>query len=102
MAAEGYPGPYERDRLIENTSAADQLTDVKVFHAGTTLRSEPGSGRTPRIVSDGGRVLTVTALGADLDQARSRAYEAVRTIRFPGGHYRRDIAEQAARERGGS
>jgi phosphoribosylamine--glycine ligase len=101
MAAEGYPGHYERDRLIEETAAADRLPDVKVFHAGTTLRSEPGSGRAPRIVSDGGRVLNVTALGADLKQARERAYEAVRTIRFPGGFYRRDIAEQAAREREG-
>jgi phosphoribosylamine--glycine ligase len=102
MAAEGYPGPYERDRLIENTAAADQLPEVKVFHAGTTLRNEPGSSRAPRIVSDGGRVLNVTALGSDLDQARQRAYEAVRLIRFPGSHYRRDIAEQAAREQGGS
>jgi len=98
MAAEGYPGHYERDRLIENTAAADQLPDVKVFHAGTTLRSDPGSGRGPRIVSDGGRVLNVTALGDDLKRARERAYEAVRMIRFPGGFYRRDIAEQAARE----
>ncbi len=100
MAADGYPGHYERDRLIENTSAADQLPGVKVFHAGTTLRTNPESGRPPRIVSDGGRVLNVTALGSDLEQARERAYEAVRTIRFPGGFYRRDIAEQAARKGG--
>ena len=91
MASEGYPGHYERDHLIENLEAADRLPDVKVFHAGTTLRTESGS--EPRVVSDGGRVLNVTALGATLAEARDRAYEAVRTIRFPGGYYRRDIAQ---------
>jgi phosphoribosylamine--glycine ligase len=96
MASEGYPGHYERDHRIENLDAVDRLDDVKVFHAGTTLRSEPGSGREPRVVSDGGRVLNVTAMGDTLAEARDRAYEAVRTIRFPGGFYRRDIAERAA------
>ena len=66
---------------------------MKVFHAGTTLRTESGSGREPRVVSDGGRVLNVTALGSTLAEARDRAYEAVRTIRFPRGYYRRDIAQ---------
>ena len=93
MASEGYPGHYERDHPIENLEAADRLTDVKVFHAGTTLRTESGSGREPRVVSDGGRVLNVTALGSTLAEARDRAYEAVRTIRFPRGYYRRDIAQ---------
>jgi phosphoribosylamine--glycine ligase len=96
VAAEGYPGHYERDHLIENLEAANRLPDVKVFHAGTTLRTEPGTGREPRIVSDGGRVLNVTALGNTLSEARERAYEAVRTIRFPGGYYRRDIAERVS------
>jgi phosphoribosylamine--glycine ligase len=94
MASEGYPGHYERDRSIENLEAADRLADVKVFHAGTTLRSEWGGLREARVVSDGGRVLNVTALGETLTEARERAYEAVRTIRFPGGFYRRDIAER--------
>ncbi|WP_165071796.1 phosphoribosylamine--glycine ligase [Paludisphaera rhizosphaerae] len=93
MAAEGYPGHYERNRGIQNIAAADRLPDVKVFHAGTKLRPDPEVGRDPRILSDGGRVLNVTALGDDLAQARERAYEAVRTIRFPGSVYRRDIAE---------
>ena len=61
------------------------MPDVKVFHAGTTLRTDPAIGRDGRVVSDGGRVLNVTALGATLAEARDRAYEAVRTIRFPGG-----------------
>ena len=83
MASEGYPGHYERDRLIENLEAAERMPDVKVFHAGTTLRTEPGSGREPRVVTDGGRVLNVTALGATLAEARDRAYEAVRTDPLP-------------------
>ena len=91
MASEGYPGHYERDLPIENLDAADHLSDVKVFHAGTTLRTESGS--EPRVVSDGGRVLNVTALGTTLAEARDRAYEAVRTIRFHRGYYRRDIAQ---------
>jgi phosphoribosylamine--glycine ligase len=94
MAAEGYPGHYERDHTIQNLDPAQQGDDIKIFHAGTTLRTEPGTGREPRVVSDGGRVLNVTALGSNLDEARERAYEAVRAIRFPGGYYRRDIAER--------
>jgi phosphoribosylamine--glycine ligase len=96
MAAEGYPGHYERDLPILNLDAAERVPDVKVFHAGTTLRTDPEGGREPRVVSDGGRVLNVTALGATLAEARDRAYEAVRILRFPGGYYRRDIAEKVS------
>ena len=77
MASEGYPGHYERDHPIENLEAVESLPDVKVFHAGTTLRSGR-ERRETRIVSDGGRVLNVTALGSTLAEARDRAYEAVR------------------------
>jgi phosphoribosylamine--glycine ligase len=94
MASEGYPGHYERDHPIENLEAAERSGDVKVFHAGTTLRTEPATSREPRVVSDGGRVLSVTALGATLADARNRAYEAVHAIRFPGGYFRHDIAER--------
>ena len=66
MASEGYPGHYERDRVIQNLDAADRMPDVKVFHAGTTLRADPALGRDGRIVTDGGRVLNVTALGDTL------------------------------------
>jgi phosphoribosylamine--glycine ligase len=96
MAAEGYPGPYERDRVIHNLDEAGRRPDVKVFHAGTTLRVDPTPGREPRVVTDGGRVLNVTALGSHLAEARERAYEAVRSIRFTGAWYRHDIGQKAA------
>ncbi len=96
MASEGYPGHYERDRLIQNLEVVDRMPDVKVFHAGTTLRSDPVSGRDGRVVTDGGRVLNVTALGATLAEAQARAYEAVRAIKFQGAWYRRDIAGRPA------
>jgi phosphoribosylamine--glycine ligase len=98
MASEGYPGSYERGRVINNLEAAERMEDVKVFHAGTALRTDPsGTTRDGRIVTDGGRVLNVTALGSDLAAAQARAYEAVRQIRFAGGWYRRDIAAKAIR-----
>ena len=68
-------------------------------HAGTTLRTDPQLGRDGRIVTDGGRVLDVTACGATLAEAQTRVYEAVRAIRFNGAWYRRDIADRAIRNR---
>ena len=97
MAAEGYPGHYERDRVIQNIEQAESVPEVKVFHAGTTLRTDELPGRESRIVTDGGRVLNVTALGSSLSEARARAYEAARAIKFAGGWYRHDIAQQAGR-----
>jgi phosphoribosylamine--glycine ligase len=94
MASEGYPGHYERGRVINNLEQAARMDDVKVFHAGTLLRSDP-SGRDSRVVTDGGRVLDVTALGSTLADAQDRVYEAVRAIRFNGAMYRRDIASRA-------
>jgi phosphoribosylamine--glycine ligase len=96
MAAEGYPGPYDRGKLIHGLDVAAAMPDVKVFHAGTALRSE-GPGLPGRPVTDGGRVLNVTALGATLADAQARAYEAVKQIRFTGGWYRKDIAARALR-----
>jgi phosphoribosylamine--glycine ligase len=98
MASEGYPGHYERDRVIRNLDVVDRMPDVKVFHAGTTMRNDPAAGEK-RVVTDGGRVLNVSALGDDLARAQQRAYEAVRAIKFDGGWYRRDIAEKAVRGR---
>ena len=89
MAADGYPGSYDRGRPINGLDDAALVDGVKVFHAGTTIRNEP-QGR--RIVTDGGRVLDVTALGETLDIARDRAYQAVSAIRFTGAWYRSDIA----------
>jgi phosphoribosylamine---glycine ligase len=97
MASEGYPGHYERDRPVQNLESVDRMPDVKVFHAGTTLRSDPASGRDSRVVTDGGRVLNVTALGATLEEAQARAYEAARTVKFQGAWYRRDIAGRPVR-----
>jgi len=84
LAAEGYPGKVASGDAI--AGAEQQLgPEVQVFHAATA-RSADGS-----LVSAGGRVLTVTALGADLAAARARAYDALSHIRMRGGHYRRDI-----------
>jgi phosphoribosylamine--glycine ligase len=90
MTSQGYPGAYPKGRVITGIAAADALPDVKVFHAGTTLEN----GFT---VTDGGRVLGVTALGDTLAAARDRAYEAVAKIVFTGAHYRKDIAAKALR-----
>jgi phosphoribosylamine--glycine ligase len=99
MASEGYPGHYERDRVINNLEEAERMPDVKVFHAGTALRTDPNLGRDGRIVTDGGRVLNVTAMGTTLADAQTHAYEAVRSIRFAGAWYRRDIGDRALRPR---
>ncbi len=98
MASEGYPGHYERGRVINNLEEAERMPDVKVFHAGTALRTDTLQGRDGRIVTDGGRVLNVTALGNTLADAKARAYEAARAIRFAGAWYRHDIGDRAIRE----
>jgi phosphoribosylamine--glycine ligase len=89
MASSGYPGAYPKGLPIEGLDEAERLTDVMVFHAGT----ERDAGG--RIVTAGGRVLGVTAIGADLAAARERAYEAVARIRWDGEHHRSDIAADA-------
>ncbi|HEX5321075.1 MAG TPA: phosphoribosylamine--glycine ligase [Stellaceae bacterium] len=91
MAAEGYPDDPRRGTEIKGLdSAAGGDPDVTVFHAGT--KRDGG-----RIVADGGRVLGVTALGADLPAARAKAYAAVDRIDWPGGFCRRDIAARGTR-----
>ncbi len=91
MAAGGYPGTYERDQPIVGLKDAAALDKVSVFHGGTRRNA---SGQ---IVTDGGRVLGVTALGGNIEQAAQRAYEAVRRIHFDGAQFRRDIAARAIR-----
>jgi len=88
LASEGYPGNYPKGRPISGLDAAARLPDVQVFHAGTALRQN-------QVVTDGGRVLGVTARGPDVGEAIRRAYEAVRLIHFDGMHYRRDIGAKA-------
>jgi phosphoribosylamine--glycine ligase len=90
MASQGYPGNYAKGKVIAGLRDAAQLPDVKVFHAGTKLEKD-------LVVTDGGRVLGITALGATLADAKARAYEAVTRIHFPGAFFRRDIADKALR-----
>ncbi|WZO96730.1 phosphoribosylamine--glycine ligase [Isosphaeraceae bacterium EP7] len=97
MAAEGYPGHYERGRAINNLEQAGRMPDVKVFHAGTLLRIDPSLKGGQQAVADGGRVLNVTAIGDTLAQAQAKAYAAIKTIRLNGGWYRKDIAEKGIR-----
>jgi phosphoribosylamine--glycine ligase len=84
MASQGYPGDYPRGLPITGLEKVDK--DVVVFHAGTKL-ADAG-----QVVTDGGRVLTVTAMGATLEEARQRVYRNVGLISFEGAHYRKDIA----------
>jgi len=88
LASGGYPGAYEVGKKITGIEEADRVEGVKVFHAGTTFRD--GAFYTA-----GGRVLGVTARGADLAQAVSRAYSGVGRIHFEGMHFRKDIAARA-------
>ena len=85
MASAGYPDKYETGKWISGLDKAVRLPDVHIFHAGTRRV-------TNEVVTAGGRVLAVTALGSSLEAARTRAYEAVSRIDFEGCHYRRDIA----------
>ncbi len=92
LASDGYPGAYENGKKIEGIPAADALSGVKVFHAGTNKRD--GGYYTA-----GGRVLGVTARGKDLRNAVDLAYEAVGKIRFEGMHYRKDIAARGLKQK---
>jgi phosphoribosylamine--glycine ligase len=88
MASGGYPGSYRKACRITGLESAASRPDVKVFHAGTALQNG-------EIITSGGRVLGVTALGPDLAEARDRAYAAVEQIHFDGAQFRRDIAGRA-------
>ncbi len=88
MASDGYPGAYEKGRKIRGLDQAAKLSDTKVFHAGTVQHGED-------VVTDGGRVLGVTALGSDITSAKKRAYEAVKCIRWDGAWCRKDISDKA-------
>ena len=86
LAAEGYPVDPRKGDVVEGVEEAEQVDGVVVFEAGVR-RDDTGRLRT-----DGGRVLDVTALAPTLEDARSRAYDAVQHISWPGMHYRKDIA----------
>ncbi len=91
MASAGYPGEYQKGKAIRGLDDAAQIDDAKVFHAGT-IRGEDG-----QILTDGGRVLGVTALGDTISQAKLRAYQTVKCIRWEGAWCRKDISDKAIR-----
>lgn len=88
MASEGYPGSYEKGKPIRGLAEADESPDVKVFHAGTTISGD-------EVVTSGGRVLGVTALGDSIAAAKLQAYTAVKCIRWQGAWCRKDISDKA-------
>ena len=88
LASAGYPGKYETGKAISGLDEAAKLEGVQVFHAGTKFASN-------EILTTGGRVLAVTALGETIAAARALAYQGVARIHFDGCHYRRDIALSA-------
>jgi len=90
MASGGYPGDYKKGKKITGLEDAQKLSDVVVFHAGTAISNGD-------IVTNGGRVLGVTALGDQIEDAKTRAYQAVEKISFEGAYWRRDIADKAIR-----
>lgn len=93
LASQGYPKAYEKGKKITGIEAAEELPGVTVFHAGTK-RDENGD-----LVTAGGRVLNVVALGATFEDARARAYEACDRIDFEGKQFRSDIGLKAAHGR---
>lgn len=88
MTSGGYPGKYENGKPIGGLVDAGKLEDVYVFHAGTAQKDN-------QIVTNGGRVLGVTAMGSDVASAKARAYEAVELIQFEGAYCRKDIGDKA-------
>ncbi len=88
MASAGYPGEYEKGKPLRGLDEAALVPDSKVFHAGTIKLGD-------QIVNDGGRVLGVTALGESLSEAKLKAYQAVRCIRWEGAWCRKDISDKA-------
>ncbi len=88
VASGGYPGSYEKGKVITGLDQAAAISDVVVFHAGTKPQDD-------QVVTSGGRVLGVTALGTTIADAQKRAYQAVDKIHFDGAYCRRDIAGKA-------
>ena len=95
LASGGYPGEYDTDMPISGIERAEQIPGVIVYHAGTRLTGDE------QLLTAGGRVLNVTALGPDFASARERAYEGVAAISFDGMFYRSDIGSRALRGRSG-
>jgi phosphoribosylamine--glycine ligase len=88
LASAGYPGNIEKGKAIEGIQDAEQEADIVVFHAGTAMQKNA-------LITNGGRVLGVSATGADLKQALEKAYKAINKIHFEGMQYRKDIGKKA-------
>ncbi len=88
MASKGYPGDYEKGKVIEGLEEVFRVEDVYVFHAGTGLKDD-------QIITNGGRVLGVTGLGKDIQSAIKRVYQGVKKISWEGVYYRTDIGQKA-------
>jgi phosphoribosylamine--glycine ligase len=89
MASDGYPGKYEKGKVIRGLEDAAAIEDVKVFHAGTRL------DENQNVLTNGGRVLGVTALGDSVATAKLQAYKAIKCIRWDGAWCRKDISDKA-------
>jgi phosphoribosylamine--glycine ligase len=89
LASRGYPGKFESGKRIEGLTASEQITGVKVLHAGTKRIGD-------EILTSGGRVLGVTSVGANLGAALGSAYAAADKIHFDGMHYRKDIGRHVS------
>lgn len=90
MASGGYPGAYEKGKLISGLEAAAALSDIRIYHGGTRRNGD-------QTVTNGGRVLGVTGLGDDIAAAKKRAYQGVELITFDGAYARTDIGDKAIR-----
>jgi phosphoribosylamine--glycine ligase len=95
MAAKGYPGTYPKGDPISGLDSVKRMKDVVAFHAGTTLKGQ-------NVVTNGGRVMGVTALGSDIPKAIKKAYQAVEKIHWEGAFYRTDIGKKALKYGQGS
>ena len=94
MASGGYPGAYEKGKVISGLEKAAQVPETYVFHAGTALKDG-------KVVTSGGRVLGVTALGRGIQEAINRAYEAAKKISWEGAYFRKDIGQKALKRETG-
>ena len=88
MASSGYPGSYEKGKIIHGLDQFSETADIIVFHAGTAKKDG-------NIVTSGGRVLGITAISDNIENAIKKAYEAVSKIHFDGMYFRRDIGHKA-------
>jgi phosphoribosylamine--glycine ligase len=84
VSSGGYPGKYQKGLVIAGLEKAKKMKDIVVFHAGTVYKNGD-------IITSDGRVISVSAIGCNIQDARAKAYRAVGEIFFEGMHYRKDI-----------